>query len=113
LNPVVYYEKLDELEFRIAETMGIDSSLRTHILTDSEDSESPHALKLLQIEFSSALKKGIRALRHLQSEGFCGHMLSILVKDTVHPNTTNTIHLSLDDISLSDPIFDEYAITTF
>lgn len=108
LNPVAYFEKLDELEFRIAEIMGIDSYPRANILTESEDSESSHALKPLRTEFSLVVERGLRALRHLQSEGFCGQTFSIFVEDPVHPNTANTIHLSLDDISHSDPT--EYAI---
>ncbi|KAJ5889903.1 hypothetical protein N7504_010713 [Penicillium tannophilum] len=77
LNPTAYYEKLNRLELDTAAICGLDSG--------PPDAHS-------QRDFRDGFRKVHSALKHLQTEEFCGHMMSILIEDPGQPNVARTIH---------------------
>ncbi|KAL4942536.1 hypothetical protein BDV06DRAFT_211741 [Aspergillus oleicola] len=84
LDAAGYYNKLDKLELETAQICGIDQGLE--------------AQYELIGEFSGAFKRCKEALCNLQSEGFCGSIMTILVKDFFRPDVAKAVHISLDEI---------------
>ncbi|KAJ6028342.1 hypothetical protein N7540_003918 [Penicillium herquei] len=85
LNASAYYAKLDMIELRTAEICGMAQgplNLESATMNELE-------------EFCGVCKN---AFNYLQSEGLCGETISIMVEDKHHPDITNAIHVSLDDI---------------
>lgn len=118
LNPVAYYEKLDELELRTAEIMGLDSGSLERPLTDYEVHRISRKASSLVLEpprqgFSNGLYSARNALCYLSSRGFCGSTFSILVEDQIRPEVATVIHLTLDDIKGSSSTAAEHALVLF
>jgi len=130
LDPTTYYGRLDDLEARTAQTVGLANGPRRIILTEAvpfsppveEDtqtmSEWPHIEHTTQIHelmkrFSDSLFNTSQALCHLNSEGFCGKAFSLLVEDQARPGIANIVHVSLDDIHRPGTLLTEYATILF
>jgi hypothetical protein len=103
LDPSSYYDKLDELESRVAEMVGLDYGFFQHVSTGYEvhstSEENRYALEPPSGEFAGLLNRIGHAILYLNSEGFCGDTFSVLVEDQFNPHVANAVHISLADIT--------------
>ncbi|OQE00630.1 hypothetical protein PENVUL_c048G07399 [Penicillium vulpinum] len=83
LNPTAYYEKLDTLELDTAQICGLNGG--------PPDANS-------QRDFRDGFRKVNSALKNLQTEGFCGRMMSILIEDPVQPDIARAVHICPEDL---------------
>lgn len=84
LNTACYFGELDHLELQIAQILGMENG--------------PWAKLESLYDCIECLANWQAALRHLQSEGFCGTTISILMEDPDRDGIANGIQISFNQI---------------
>lgn len=84
VNATTYYDNLQLLRLRTAQICGIDNG--------------PSSRDPSHDDWQLSYKKILEGLCHLQSEGFCGQSMSIIVEDRNRPGVAVTVPIWLYDI---------------
>lgn len=85
LDATRYFSELDQLELQTAQMMGMENGPYTKL-------ESLH-------DCIECLSNWQAALRYLQSQGFCGPSISILIEDQDRDGVASAVNISLSQVS--------------
>jgi hypothetical protein len=84
LDSARYFSELDKLELKTAQILGLE--------------DGPHAILACLDDCLDCFINWKDALGYLQSQGFCGSIMSLLVEDQDQNDIAGAFHISLDQI---------------